>query len=81
MKLSFVDEESFKEAAGSLHFNNPPSDPDILTLRGVENSITPWERNGDICFDNSPNSLGRAVGSISMRPPQEMDEDIDILAA
>jgi hypothetical protein len=53
MKLSFVDEESFKEAAGSLHFNNPPSDPDILTLRGVESSITPRERNGDICFDNS----------------------------
>ena len=28
MKLSFNDEESLKEAVGSLHFNNPPSDPD-----------------------------------------------------
>ena len=27
MRLSFDDEESFKEAAGSLRFNNPPSDP------------------------------------------------------
>jgi len=34
MKLSFDDEESFKEAAGSLHFNNPPpSDPNTLALR------------------------------------------------
>ena len=27
MKLSFNDNESFTEAAGSLCFNNPPSDP------------------------------------------------------
>ena len=27
MRLSFDDPESFKEAAGSLRFNNPPSDP------------------------------------------------------
>ena len=26
MRLSFDDPESFKEAAGSLRFNNPPSD-------------------------------------------------------
>ena len=29
MKLSFEDEESFKEAVGSLCFNNPPSDANI----------------------------------------------------
>ena len=32
MKLSFEDQESFKGAAGSLCFNNPPSDPNILPL-------------------------------------------------
>ena len=28
MRLSFDDEESFKEAAGSLRFNNPPASSD-----------------------------------------------------
>ena len=32
MKLSFEDQESLKEAAGSLCFNNPPSDPNILQM-------------------------------------------------
>ena len=30
MRLSFDDPESFKEAASSLRFNNPPSDPDSI---------------------------------------------------
>ena len=52
MRLSFDDEESFKEAAGSLIFNNSPSDPD--SLQGVESSsgMPPQGRNEDICFDN-----------------------------
>ena len=32
MKLSFDDTESFKEAAGSLHLNNPPSDPNTSSI-------------------------------------------------
>ena len=32
MRLSFDDPESFKEAAGSLHFNNPPSDPNTSSM-------------------------------------------------
>ena len=31
MRLSFDDPESFKEAAGSLRFHNPPSDPSLNT--------------------------------------------------
>ena len=54
MRLSFDDEESFKEAAGlgTLNFYNSPSDPD--SLQGVESSsgMPPQGRNEDICFDN-----------------------------
>ena len=63
MRLSFEDEESFKEAAGSLHFNNPPlkSDPDSLQQVGSSShgSLPRLERNEDIqiCFDNPPASL------------------------
>ena len=32
MRLSFDDTESFKEAAGSLRFNNPPSDPNTSSI-------------------------------------------------
>jgi hypothetical protein len=88
MKLSFDDEESFKEAVGSLRFDsNPPSDPNsvALALQEVDDSsdVLPQERNDeDICFNNDsqsdPNSLGR-VGSST--PPQERSEDIDIIAA
>jgi hypothetical protein len=88
MKLSFDDEDSFKEVAGSLRFNNPPSDPDISALRELEagnSSIPPRaedsEGNEGIRFiNNSPNSVGRAGGSTST-PPQERSEDIDIVAA
>ena len=34
MKLSFDDEESFKEVVGSLCFNEPPSDPNTLQRMG-----------------------------------------------
>ena len=86
MRLSFDDEESFKEAAGSLRFNNPPSDPD--SLQGVgssSSSMPPQERNEDICFDNPPSDpniilevrrvpVGSSSGSLSTSS-QERSED------
>jgi hypothetical protein len=83
MRLSFDDEESFKEVVESLCFHNPTSDPNsvALSLREVgSSSMTPQEKNKDICFNNSPsdpNSLGRVVST----PPLERSEDIDIIAA
>ena len=53
MKLSFDDEESFKEAAGSLRFNNPPSDSDSLQQVGSSSGMPPEEKNEDIYFNNS----------------------------
>jgi hypothetical protein len=42
-RLSFDDEESFKGAAGSLRFNNPPSASDLNTLQraGSSSNILP----------------------------------------
>ena len=66
MKLSFDDEESFKEAVGSLCFNNPPSNLD--TLQRME-SMLPQnsERDEDICLNNPPSdpNVLRPVGSSS----------------
>ena len=46
MKLSYDDEKSFKEAVGSLHFNNPPTDSN--SLQQVDSSyIPPQERSED----------------------------------
>ena len=42
MKLSYDDEESFKETVGSLNFNNPPSNSDSLQS---SSSMPPEERN------------------------------------
>jgi len=90
LKLSFEDEESFKEAVESFRFNNPPSDSDPYTLAlqlvPLERSTSRMpsqdspERNEDICFNNSPgdpspNTLGR-IGRSSSMPPQERSEDI-----
>ena len=47
MKLSFDDEESFKEAAGTLNFNNPPSDPDSLLKNSTSSSTPSQERSED----------------------------------
>jgi hypothetical protein len=79
MRLSFDDEESFKEVLGSLRFDNPPSDPNpvALALQVGSSSVPPQERNEDIDFPSDPNSLWR-VGST---PPQERSEDIDIKTA
>ena len=40
MRLSFEDQESLKEAAGSLCFNNLPSDPNIRRM-GSSRSMSP----------------------------------------
>ena len=76
MRSSSDDNESSVEEAGSLRFNNPPSDPDSLQQMGSSGSVPPQdsERNEDICFDNDPSAL-RQVGSSSMLP-QETSEDI-----
>jgi hypothetical protein len=86
MRLSFDDEDSFKDVIGSLRFDNPPSDPNsvALALQEVDGSGVPaQERNDeDICFNNDspsdPNSLAGRVGRTS---PQERSEDIEIVAA
>ena len=83
MRLSFEDEESFKEAVGSLRFNNPPSDPNSLQQVGSSSSMPPQEKNHDedICFDSDPDIVLQVrrgpVGSISSgsTPPQEISED------
>ena len=87
MRLSFDDEESFKEAVGSLNFNNPPTDPDSLQRVGSSSSMPPEERNEDIiCCDNPPSdpniileNLRVPVGSSSSvmgsTPPQQTSED------
>ena len=47
MRLSFDDEESFKESVGSLKFNNPPSDSDSLQGVGSSSSMPPKGGNED----------------------------------
>ena len=75
VRLSFENEESFKEAVGSLNFNNPPSDSDSLQGVGSISSMPYEERNED------PNFIlevrREPVGSSS--PSQERSDDNDIL--
>ena len=87
MSLSFDDEESFKEAAGSLRFNNLLSDtdtstPTVLQRLGVGSSSSmPLQeslRTEDICFNNprtDPNTKIRqlGVGSSSMLPQERTE--------
>ena len=79
-RLSLDDEEYFKEAVGSLNFNNPPSDPDSLQRVGSSSGMPPEERNEGI--DNPPSDPNIilevqhwqvAVGSSS--PPQKRSEN------
>jgi hypothetical protein len=73
MKLSFDDEESFKDVVGSLRFDNPPSDPNsvALALQELDSSdVPPQERNEDICFNDSP-SDPNSLGGVGSTPPQE----------
>ena len=65
MKLSFEDEDSFKEVVETLRFNKLPSDPDALALEQLESSGSmPQEINEDINSTSDPSSL-RRVGSTS----------------
>ena len=79
MRLSSDDEESFKEAIGSLNFNNPPSDPDSLQGVGSSSSILPEERNEDNQpLASDPNiilEVQRVVTGSTSSPPQEGSED------
>ena len=74
MKLSYDDEESFKESIGSLNFNNPPSDSD--SFQGVgssSSSMPPEERNEDPNITLMPSEVRRVpVGSST---GQERSED------
>ena len=86
MRLSFDDEQSFKESVGSLRFNNPPSDPDSLQGVGSSSSVPPQEKIEDICIDDplasDPNIIleVRRVqvegisGSGSAQPQQRSEE-------
>ena len=88
--MSFDDEESFKEAAGSLHFNNFSRDTNTLAFQRVELestscSMPPHGGNEDISisFYNSPsetNELRRVGSSSSLNTPLQRSETIDILA-
>jgi hypothetical protein len=86
MKLSFDDEESFKEAVGSLRFNNPPSDPDTRQLGVESRSTVPFqdqdqERNENICFINptSDPSLRQMGSSSSMSPLERSEDNVEML--
>jgi hypothetical protein len=73
MNLSFDDQESFREATGSLRFNNPPSDSN--SLEPTESSTTsmprqPEERSDDICLDDPPSD----PNTLQRMPSQERIE-------
>ena len=85
MRSSVDDNESFKEAAGSLCFNNLPSDPNTMLpcqrLPVGASSMQPQEsaeetrRSEDICFNNcpsDPNTL-RQMESSSMQPREKSE--------
>ena len=74
MKLSFDDEESFKEAVESLRFENPSSDPNARRQQlGSSNSmpLEDSERNEDYIIPSDPITL-RRVGSSSSLSIQEI---------
>ena len=72
MRLSFDDEESFKETLESLHFNNLPSDQNSQQQIGSSNSIPlqESERNAESIVPNIPVTL-RRVGSSNSLSIQE----------
>ena len=76
MKLSFDDQESFKEAVESLRFDNPPSDPNTHQEMGSM-PLQDSERNEDNITQSDPNIL-RLVGSSSSILPQEKSGPGDI---
>ena len=83
MKLSFDDEESFKEAVESLRFNKPPSDPNAEQQMGGRNSVPAVpledsERNGDNIIPIDDPITVRRVGSRSSLSIQETRRSGDI---
>lgn len=87
MRSSVDDNESFKEAAGSLCFNDPPSDPNTMLPcqrlpMGASSSMQPQQnteetrRSEDICFNNcpsDPNTLRQMESSTSMQPREKSE--------
>ena len=81
MRLSFDDEESFKEAVGSLVFNNPPSDPNSTPALpsqrvGSSSSMPSQERNEGI-MPSDPNSLQRVGSGSNLNMPSQ--ERIEVI--
>jgi hypothetical protein len=88
MRSSVDDNESFKEAVGSLCFYNPPSDSNTLERVpvGSTSSMQPqecpeenWTRRSEdsICFNNppnNPNARRQMESSSSSIPPQKRSE-------
>ena len=64
MRLSFNDEESFKEAVESFRFNNPASDPDPQIENSNSLPLEEFERNEDNITPSDPLAITlRRVGS------------------
>ena len=81
MRLSFDDEESFKEAIESLCFNNPSSDPNTQQQMGSNNTsmaLENAERNEDNNTPSDPITTLRRVGSGSSLSIQEIRRSADI---
>ena len=80
MRLSFEDEESFKEAVESLRFNNPLSDPNAQQQMGSRNSM-PLEdskRNDDNITPSDPITTLQRVGSRSSLSIQATQRNGDV---
>ena len=85
MRSSIDDNESFVEAAGSLRFNNPPTDPNTLQQELVGSSgMQSQEWSEDGCFNNPslPNDLNtiRKMSSSSssiVMPPNLSDLELE----
>jgi hypothetical protein len=84
MRLSFDDEESFKEAAESLRFNNPFSDPNARQKTGSSSSMSiqdsESERNEDNAIPCDPNILRRVRSSSSIQETRSRSLSGDIQA-
>ena len=64
MRLSFENQETLKEAVGSICFNNPPSDPNTIpTIPQMGSSSMPpqgQERSEDIYCDHESARVSNA---------------------
>ena len=81
MKLSFDDEESFKEAVESLRFNNPASASDPNAQQQMESSNSVPLEDSEWSEENTiPSDLItlRRVGSNSSLSIQETRRSVDI---